>query len=161
MWGHGQTAVALSTTALTLENFGGRAPLIFNPKPKASWAREEGPWKQGNPDDLWHEKRTEWGQQQPATELGGGAVALQPFARTNNDMAPTSGMEKDGWRPLYNERWWHQMQAQQLFERRTVGEFGEVDRLLKNNQGVTYKAPGTLNVTPIVQPGCFERKPWA
>lgn len=148
------------TFAGTLDAMRGRWPPTGLPQPKSVYMSSKPAVDNPAAADLFHMKRTEWGQQQPATDLGAVSPALDPFVRTNNDVAPTQGMERDGWQPLYNQKWFHAKAAQDLYERRTLGEHGEVDRVFKNNQGVTYQVPGTLNVLPTRQPGCFEKKPW-
>lgn len=152
--------MGLAGTGLTFENFGARKPFVFNPRPQARAPSEEGLWKGGDENFLFQPVRTEWGQQTPASGMGGGTVALYPFVATNNDVPPTPFMMLDGWKPLYNEKWFHVKSAQDMLERRMNGRHGEVDTILHENRGVTYQTPGALNVLPTVQPGLLGDAPW-
>lgn len=88
-----------------------------------------------------------WSDGDPPSGLGRVDPGDRLWQVTNNDVAQR-GYQQDGWKPLWNEPWVKQIQAQQIHEWNVLGVNSARDNFFKFNMGVTNNnrgAPMVLN----------------
>lgn len=98
--------------------------------------------------------QTERTQVESPAGLGYLSAENNLFSGTTGD-GPQLGWEEDGWRPIWNEKWVHDKQRQQMYEWNTLGENSDVQYAFRNNMGVVFNNKGA----PYVLPTVAERAP--
>lgn len=94
--------------------------------------------------------RTERTQIEPPAGLAYLAAENNLFSATVGD-GPQQGWEDDGWLPIWNEKWVHDKQRQQLYEWNTLGENSNVQIAFRNNMGVVFNNKGWAYVLPTAK----------
>jgi len=97
--------------------------------------------------------RTEWAQGYPSAGLGQLGASDDLFTQTVGDYGPDVGWSQDGWKPLWAQKWVHDIQRKQRMEWNTLNVHSAREDVFRHNYGTTYNHPGqpyVLNWQPQV-----------